>query len=464
MPTNISLIKLLDLVFTKNIFTFSNGKTLEYYLQTNGVSMGSKCAPSVACLYMADFEENVVYKYYLQPLLWLRYIDDIFILWQHGSEDFVKFIDYLNNNNYGLDFTRDGDSLRVNFLDTTVIKQGTRLETELFIKPTSSLSYLHRSSCHPKHVFTSLPYGEFLRTRRNCSNLESFDRFASIIKEAFLKRGYDATELDQAISKARLLDRNELLKPRTSPSPPRDEPNNTASDTSFDSDSVDSSQPVVTPRRIIMNHHPDNAKFIKIIKNNWDTIGTCNKLLPIHASGFSTGTRRNPNIRDLLIRSSLPLPNKKGIRGIIKNECTKAICGYCDLIDTSGELISKTLKRKFISKKHVCCNSSNLVYCLECKICGIQYVGETLRPFKKRLYEHSANILNQVLDDPIGAHFNGPGHTGRYDQIRAYILSFITKPPKSKEALDMRRKFETRWVYKLRTSLPYGLNSKTTKD
>ena len=69
MPRVSSLMSFLDLVFSRNIFTFSNGKTLEYYLQTNGVSMGSKCAPSVACLYMADFEERYVYPYATQPLL-----------------------------------------------------------------------------------------------------------------------------------------------------------------------------------------------------------------------------------------------------------------------------------------------------------------------------------------------------------------------------------------------------------
>ena len=467
MPTNISLIKLLNLVFTKNIFTFSNGKSLEHYLQINGVSMGSKCAPSVACLYMADFEEKVVYKYHLQPLLWLRYIDDIFILWQHGSDEFDKFVDFLNSNDYGLEFTRDGNSIKVNFLDTTVTQVGERLETEMYIKPTSSLSYLHRSSCHPAHVFKSLPYGEFLRARRNCSQLESFDRFSSIIKEAFINRGYDPTELDLAITKARDLDRKDLLKPKETPPTDISEALNDAilhDDVSFNSTHSTDEYPKPRESRIILNHHPDNKKFIDIIRKNWDHIGTCNKLLPIHAAGFSTGTRRNPRIRDLLIKSSLPVRNKKGFRGVTINECSKAICGYCDMIDTTGEIHSTTLRnRKFDTKKHVCCRSSNLVYCLQCKVCGIQYVGETLRPFRKRLYQHSRNILNGVLDDPIGAHFNSPGHTGHYDQIRAFVLSFITTPPKTKEANDMRKKFENRWIYKLRTSLPYGLNSKTQR-
>ena len=58
--------------------------------------MGSKCAPSVACLYMADFEERYVYPYATQPLLWKRYIDDIFIIWTHGDTALNAFVSYLN--------------------------------------------------------------------------------------------------------------------------------------------------------------------------------------------------------------------------------------------------------------------------------------------------------------------------------------------------------------------------------
>ena len=105
MPRVSSLMSFLDLFFSRNIFTFSNGKTLEYYPQTNGVSMGSKCAPSIACLYMADFEEKYVYPYATQPLLWKRYIDDIFIIWTHGDTALDVFVSYLNKCHPSIKFT-----------------------------------------------------------------------------------------------------------------------------------------------------------------------------------------------------------------------------------------------------------------------------------------------------------------------------------------------------------------------
>ena len=61
-PTNSSLLKMLRLIFSHNIFTFSDGKGLHYYLQSSGVSMGSRCAPAVACTYMAEFERLYIQK------------------------------------------------------------------------------------------------------------------------------------------------------------------------------------------------------------------------------------------------------------------------------------------------------------------------------------------------------------------------------------------------------------------
>ena len=88
-PSNASLLRLLRHIFEGNIFTFSNGNKLHYYLQTNGVSMGSKCAPSVACTYMGEFERNHIHNIpdnQPQPLIWLHFIDDILSLWTHGLE------------------------------------------------------------------------------------------------------------------------------------------------------------------------------------------------------------------------------------------------------------------------------------------------------------------------------------------------------------------------------------------
>ena len=75
-PFNNSIIDLLRLVLTCNNFTF-NG---QHYLQVGGTAMGTKTAPNYAVNFMNFFENRFVYTYFIQPLYWKRYIDDIFMM------------------------------------------------------------------------------------------------------------------------------------------------------------------------------------------------------------------------------------------------------------------------------------------------------------------------------------------------------------------------------------------------
>lgn len=54
-----------------------------------GTAMGTPMAPNYANLFMAKFEEDLIQTYYSstghQPLVWFRYIDDIFMIWTDGN-------------------------------------------------------------------------------------------------------------------------------------------------------------------------------------------------------------------------------------------------------------------------------------------------------------------------------------------------------------------------------------------
>ena len=55
--------------------------------------MGAACALSYANIFMARFEENVIYLFIKDKVeLILRYIDDIFFIWKGMEEELQKFI------------------------------------------------------------------------------------------------------------------------------------------------------------------------------------------------------------------------------------------------------------------------------------------------------------------------------------------------------------------------------------
>ena len=145
--------------------------------------------------------------------------------------------------------------------------------------------------------------------------------------------------------------------------------------------------------------------------------------------------------------------------GKSSNSCQDANCKYCPYIDASGNIFSTTTKKRHNAKFNVCCNSSNLIYCLTCGTCEKQYVGMTKRKLKQCLYEHLRNIRQGNLNDPIGRHFSKVPHNRDPSKVKVHVLSFITHPPDSRTALNMRLRFELDWIHRLRTTLPRGLNA-----
>ena len=74
-PTNF-LMELLELVLNGNIFEF-NGKIFK---QKIGTSMGTKVAPTYACIFMGWLEKNFLEEKWsgTKPHMYKRYIDDNF--------------------------------------------------------------------------------------------------------------------------------------------------------------------------------------------------------------------------------------------------------------------------------------------------------------------------------------------------------------------------------------------------
>ena len=115
---------------------------------------------------MGDFEDEFVYTYHLQPLLYLRYIDDIFMLWQHGLDELCVFTEYLNTRVNTIKFTKEHSLIEMSFLDVMVKVIDGKIETDLYSKPTDIHDYLLYSSAHPQRCKDSISYSQFLRIRR----------------------------------------------------------------------------------------------------------------------------------------------------------------------------------------------------------------------------------------------------------------------------------------------------------
>ena len=132
--------------------------------------MGTRVAPSLANLFMNSLENKMIQSYDKKPKVWLRYIDDIFYIWEHGEDKLTKWLEHLNNFHKTIKFTNEWSHTKINFLDTTVkVNIDNELYTDLYVKPTDTNSYLNYNSAHPPNCKNSLPYSQFLRIKHICT-------------------------------------------------------------------------------------------------------------------------------------------------------------------------------------------------------------------------------------------------------------------------------------------------------
>jgi hypothetical protein len=515
-PSNQTLMKFLEAVLKKNNFTF-NGN---HYLQISGTAIGTMVAPSFGNRFLNEFEILHVYTYKKQPLVWLRYIDDVFMIWTHKIEDLNEFVEHLNTRLPTIKFTMESSDQGIPFLDTMVRKEGTMICTDLYSKPTDSFDYLLYNSSHPQNCKDSIPYSQFLRVRRICSKIDDYEKHVINMSKHFLRRRYPIELLEEAAILARRQDRELLLDQQRKPKEKQDDV------------------------FLITTYHPTDSGVVDVVKKNWDILGKSPTTQFIQQKRLLCGYRRPKNIRDYLVRAAIPykvgdeindpgyvapkiqeeqvvqadivpesnkrvqtrildffLPREEEMglfstprpsqntqivpstsksgadtldlgssgsrldtkpKGTSRKErgynfCNRMGCRYCPKLNKTGKLICSTTDQEFPCMKNISCRSSNLIYAITCIQCRKQYVGQTLLRVKDRFVKHFYDVEKKDLSKAVGLHFARKDHNGIED-IEISVLEFIKKPPRSPEAGIIRDRVEKRWIHLLRCPAPQGLN------
>ena len=145
--------------------------------------------------------------------------------------------------------------------------------------------------------------------------------------------------------------------------------------------------------------------------------------------------RRQKNIRDFLIRSKVPKEtnrkSQRDKRGMKK--CGKQ-CPACPFIKEGKHV--KLNKSTWTIGSVVNCESSNIVYLIECQKeeCKERYIGESSRPLKERVKEHVDYIRRLFPTQATGQHFNMPGH-----ELSNMTITILEKVYKHDESYRQER-------------------------
>jgi len=411
------IVELSRFVLEHNFFEFDR----KFYLQTKGTAIGTTMAVVYAVIFMHVFETAALAGAPFSPLFWLRFIDDVFMVWPHSEESLSDFVTYLNSINSSIQFTYRCSRSNIDFLDILVSKDSRGIvSTDLFIKETDTHQFLHNDSCHPGHVKRSLPFSQTLRYRRICSS-EDRARFHSVNLEKFLiSRQYGKRSVRFQIDKAFNQD---LSSRRVS--------------------SVDDVRV-----NLILTYHPGLPNVSAKLRELHDIL----LVDPLLARAFPlpprVAFRRPKNLRDKIIRARLPSSSSSDFCGPCFG---RSDCQLCLVLPHQDSIVSSSGRSFRLScGVNANCKSVFVVYCITCVQCRLQYVGCT-NNFRKRANQHKS-IISRRLAKPecfrLYEHFSRPDHS--FSDVRFTILS-RTSPQSLEEE-------ENSWKLKLNTLYPGGLN------
>ena len=109
----------------------------------------------MANMYMEHLEETALRTAPLQPTLWIRYVDDTFVIWPHGHDELRRFHEHINQQHPNIQFTieeeKDG---KLAFLDVQVTRSSDGLSTSVYRKPTHTDRYIPFHSHHHQRTTT----------------------------------------------------------------------------------------------------------------------------------------------------------------------------------------------------------------------------------------------------------------------------------------------------------------------
>ena len=193
----------------------------------------------------------------------------------------------------------------------------------LHIKPTDSHSYLEYSSCHPQTVKSGIPYSQFLRIRRNCTEWTEFVKFSLQLFMYFLNRGYPHKLLENSLMKVNKLTQFEAMH-----SQQKHQDNN-------------KNFYCITEYNL---SHPD---IRKIISNHWPLIDRSSSTKSLLSTNIIFGHSKPKNLSDYLVRSDYISDHNIGIKRI-PPKCNKiGKCKHCPLLNKTGQIVSSSTNRKY---------------------------------------------------------------------------------------------------------------------
>lgn len=173
-----------------------------YYQQISGTVMGTPVAPPYSNIYIAEALEAVVKannSYW--PVIYKRFIDDGFFVWEQDEPSLQAFLQQLNSTLPNIKLTWKYSQTTVDYMDLTITKTmhaaGAHVPiiVSTYQKPHNQYMYIPAFSFHRPCVFKGFVTAELQRYAVTNTQLSGFLHMKQLFMQRLLDRGYPAHKL-----------------------------------------------------------------------------------------------------------------------------------------------------------------------------------------------------------------------------------------------------------------------------
>ncbi|CAJ0941964.1 unnamed protein product [Ranitomeya imitator] len=337
--------------------------------------MGACFAPSYANLFVGYWEREYMLSYSSDAsgpnvLSWMRFIDDVLIIWQGNRTELDGFLTYLNANDWNIKFTFKVEENKIDFLYLQLsVDQLGNIHSTIYRKETSTNSLLHAKSAHPRHTIKAFPKRQFIRARRICDSEEEFENQARDLKQRFLRRGYMPVDVERGYQQAKDRSRDSLLHYQIWG---KEEPQ----------------------LWMITNYHSRWRDMGDIMNRHWPILKEDPELAKLIEGTPRIVARRSKTISEMITHSHYIPPRLQFIfnsKGPAWGSRPCGGCSACRYMVKTDVFVSSSNSHTFKIVHPINCRTTSVVYHITCP-CGLTYIGLTSRQLHVRILEHIRDI------------------------------------------------------------------------
>ncbi|CAC5368848.1 unnamed protein product [Mytilus coruscus] len=239
------------------------------------------------------------------------------------------------------------------------------------------------------------------------------------MREKFLEKNYPDNTIKQAISKAKAINRSELLKQEQ---------------TKVQNQTI----PFVT------NYNGKTKNISKILTNRKYILNRLPETMNLAKYKYTVAYSRNVILRNMLVKSDI-----KPKYGKIGSKPCGLNCYLCRRMIRTETLKSHANNYQLKMRDDISCTTNNFVYMIVCRICHLQYVLQTGNTLKERFRGHFQDVNTENKYKPISIHFTLPRHN-KHD----VTITGIGKTPTD---VNIRLRTEEACISTLSTAEPWDL-------